>query len=457
VTVKVSLSPDTLAMRPGERADVEVTVQNAGSAVEHFAPSIVGLPDEVCRFEPSVVKLRPGESGTIRAHVALPDRSSLVDGVYTLGVLVRSPYQGSITRCEELRVDVLPVPGLSMTAHPEVAVGGGRAAYALSVTNEGNTALAVSLHASEPEAAVGFAFRPRSIEVPAGATASATVAVDARRPWTGQEHRRPITLRAVGGPDLEAQQVVTFIQRPRVRGGLMRLVGMATGVSVLAGASIGAALLTRARQEATHPTGNASAAVTPGAPSAAPSAPVPSVPPSAAASLPPSPSGPVVAGTTIVDFTKLPGGGAPGDRIIPADLYSDAGGITLETVLDNAPAACQDATALALRTVKTVSFLTSARPAGVDLCNVMPIRMTLKSPARSVTLTYVGTGKQYALSVEFADGTTKKVGGTAASGVAAPLTVKASGSPIASLVFGHTNTDPNTKEPTKVRKLVYQT
>src|SRR2546421_92970 len=104
---RVSVAPDRVSLRPGESTSVDVTIQNTSQAIEHYGPTVVGLPrDDLFDCEPSVVKLRPGESGTVQVNISVPERPAPDAGLYTLGVLVRSPYQRQVSRCEELRMDV---------------------------------------------------------------------------------------------------------------------------------------------------------------------------------------------------------------------------------------------------------------------------------------------------------------------------------------------------------------
>ena len=159
---KVTVAPDRVTVRPGESVGVEVTIQNTSQAIEHYGAAVVGLPgDNLFDCEPSVVKLRPGESGTVQVTMNIPEKPAPDAGLYTLGILVRSPYQRNVSRCEELRMDLQPAPALTIEAQPEVIVGGPDATYTLRVANEGNTIVVVTLTGSDQERKVGFAFRPQ--------------------------------------------------------------------------------------------------------------------------------------------------------------------------------------------------------------------------------------------------------------------------------------------------------
>src|SRR5207248_8087881 len=137
----------------------------------------------------------------------------------------------------------------------------------------------VSLTGTDQERKVSFAFRPRSVQIAPNSTAPATVTVKARAPWTGQEVRRTLTVKASAPPDLAAERNITFVQRPRVPGGPMKVAGIAAAVLVLAGATIGAALVNKAHDKPNQP--NVAISVPP-PPSGMSLAPVPGGPSAAA-------------------------------------------------------------------------------------------------------------------------------------------------------------------------------
>ncbi len=437
---KVMVAPDRVTVRPGESVGVEVTIQNTSQAVEHYGPTIVGLPrDDLFGCEPSVVKLRPGESGTVQVSINIPERPAPDAGLYTLGVLVRSPYQRQVSRCEELRMDVQPAPALTVEAQPEVVAGGPDASYTLRVANEGNTVVAVTLSGSDAERKVGFSFRPRAVQIAPNSSAPASVTVRARAPWSGQEARRTLTIRASATPDLAAERTVTFVQKPRIPGGPMRVVGVAAAVAVLAGATIAGALMSKARQAANPaPAANqpAQVALPPVAPgvSTAPAGKTnPATPPPAATTAAgggkPAASGPVTPGkTAVADFTVLPDGQPAGNRFIPGDFYAASG-------------------------VKLSSVSSTTNVAG---CNILPVKMVFAAPATSVRLVYVPNGTPYKMRVELADGSLLDVTATAPAGALATMPYDAPPkSPVVSVAFGHAGTDPNDKNPTAIKRVAF--
>jgi len=464
-SLKVQLAPDRLMLRPGDSGDVEVTITNTSQAVEHYGTTVVGLPrDEYTKAEPDVVKLRPGESGQVQVRINLPDKSGPMAGQYTLGVLVRSPYQREISRCEELRLDLQPAPELTLDADPEVGVGGPSATYALRVGNGGNTPLAVTLTGSDQEGRVSFGFRPRTVQVAPGGVAHAELTVRGAVPWTGQEVRRNLRVRASAGPDLAAERMLSFVQKVRIRGGAMRAGALMAGLAVVAGTTLGGGALVARSVAGIHipgfpppqPPPPPPAATTPavGGTSAPPGASTgPSantVPQKGSTSGPPVPGKP-----STVDFTRLPTGEITQDQWIPPDFYKDRG-VTLGALTDRGPLECQTAGTVALRTTAEFGggFLTSAARTHLDRCQAQPVQLTFAKPMKSVQLTFAGRGPKYQMTPTLADGKTgTPIVDISKPGVASLLTYE--GPPIIAITFWHANPDPGADEPTIIKRVTF--
>jgi hypothetical protein len=462
---KVTVAPERVTVRPGETTTVEVVIQNTSRAVEHYTTSVVGLPrDDLYACDPPTVKLRPGESGTVSVSLSMPERPAPDAGLYTLGVLVQAPYQRRVSRCEELRLDVQPAPGISVESQPEVATGGGTATYALRLANDGNTGLDISLAGTDPQGQVRFYFRPRSVRVAPNATAPAQLTVQAAAPWTGQEQRRTLTIRATAGTDLSAEKTVTFVQRPRIPGGPLRFVGIALAVGVLATATLAGALMRNAADA--KPGGGAAQGQQPppaGPPVVVPGGPGPTTPAAPASSAPgngnasaPAPFPPGAA--MVIDFSQPPDGRPPGNRPVSGDLWTNFK-VKITVNLEHAPPACPDV-GLALRTLPDLgAFLSTARESRTDACNQLPIRVAFAAPARRVQLSYISyKGGGYQMLLRQRDGQLKAVQKTPPKQVVDTMDVTGEADPntwITQIEFGHLSTDPNATDPTFIKGLIF--
>lgn len=478
--VKVTVAPERIGVRPGESAEVEVTIQNGTAVVEHFGAAVVGLPrDDYFQCEPDVVKLRPRETGTVKVRITVPERGGMPAGPYTLGVLVRSPYQREVSRCEELPMDVAPAPELTMSVQPEVVLGGRVGHYTVTLGNEGNTPLGVTLSGKDQESRVGFEFEPRQLLLEPGMAGGAQVTVRAHAPMTGQEVRRALTVRADTG-ELNVDRPATFVQRPRIAGGLMRVAGIATGIAVMAGAALGGALIIRGnkaaegsqaatvqqqagqQQQQGAPGGQSQGQQQPSGSSAAPS----SAAPSQQTVTPSGPVDPAAAqGGLLLDFATPPDGQPAGNRLIDGTQFADKG-VTIAADTQLAPDACKTANGLALRTIANFgSFLTSADPATAERCNTNPIRFTFSQPVGVIRVNFTGAHIQnraavadpklgYTLTVQLSDGSVQAANGTVQAGFIA-FAAPAGGATVQSVVFSHSNPDPAAKDLTMIKSIAF--
>ncbi|SMC54297.1 COG1470 family protein [Kibdelosporangium aridum] len=470
IAMKVTVSPERISLGPGETADVELTVQNASQVVEHFAAHVVGLPsNDLFRCEPDVVKLRPKEVGTLRMQISVPERGGMIAGPYILGLVVKSPYSQEVSRCEELPLDVRPAPALTMNVQPEVANGGKIGNYVINLANEGNMPMAVTLSGTDPENRVGFKFAPRELRLEPGMVAGSQVTVNSDQPLTGSEKHRSATLRAHAGETV-VEKPVSFVQRPKIRGGWMKFGALAAGLAVLGGATVGGALLLRdikadnaaataaqvqpqAQQQVPQPPQqqNPPAQTQPPAPPNASSA-APQPPPSQPATAPPAQSGApqAVPVTDNIDFEQdLSGQAVTRDGPIAANHYADKG-LNLVALPDRGPIQCKNATQVALRVNRANPnstnpvagagvYVTSGIPTEIRECNIVPIRMQFDRALTAVNVYFTGLpGTRYTATMNFLDGTSQAVQGTATKigeRVAIPFQVPQGKQPIKDVIF----------------------
>ncbi|MCE7011218.1 hypothetical protein LWC34_51690 [Kibdelosporangium philippinense] len=482
IAMKVTVSPERISLGPGETADVELTVQNASQVVEHFSAHVVGLPsNDLFRCEPDVVKLRPKEVGTLRMQISVPERGGMIAGPYILGLVVKSPYSQEVSRCEELPLDVRPAPVLTMNVQPEVANGGKVGNYVINLANEGNMPMAVTLSGTDPENRVGFKFAPRELRLEPGMVAGSQVTVNSDQPLTGSEKHRSATLRANAGETV-VEKPVSFVQRPKIRGGWMKFGALAAGVAVLGGATVGGALLLRdiktqnaaatsplppqvqqqvpqpQQQNAPQPT---QPAPPPNASSGAPqpSQPVP----------PPSQSGAPTAVAVIdnIDFSMgIDGQPVQSPRLIDNTHYLERG-LTLSNAMERAPVVCKSATHQGLRIARPGTglelagagvFLTSSLPTDIRECNVVPIRFQFNKPLSAFNVYFTGVqGAKYAAIATYQDGTRKTFEAVATKmGEEVPIGIKVEPGqpPIQMVEFGYSPSVQPTKDTLTIVKRV---
>jgi hypothetical protein len=234
-----------IEVSPGGTATVQVRAVNAGDIVDDFEVSVIGAD-------------HPGITGTVERASLLPNREQTLPisirvggnggappaGTSVVGIRVSSLSNPSVVRVEELRVTVAASAGASMSVEPELVKGGASARLNVVVANVGNVPLDVALRGHDPEGVVDFRFTPRSLSLPPGSRAGAAALVSAPRPFSGLDHRRLLTVHADGAP-VPLACSATFVQRPRLSQGAVRVLGAALALAVVAGSLVAVFLANR--------------------------------------------------------------------------------------------------------------------------------------------------------------------------------------------------------------------
>jgi len=243
----VDLSTAGIRLKPGGMADVVVTIRNVSPIVQHYEARVIGLPSEdLWSRDVETVKLRPGESGTITVKITLPQDTQVLGGTYVLGVLVRSPYQpNDVSRAEELTLVVETVAGITMSAFPEIIQGRNDGFFSVTVANTGNTAVSLDLVATDDQGKASFFLNPPGVALPARGTQPVQVQIRSRGPFSGNERRSAVTVRAMAGGEQRGETRVTFVQQPRVASAVLRVLGIVLAVAVVAASIIVGGILGR--------------------------------------------------------------------------------------------------------------------------------------------------------------------------------------------------------------------
>ncbi|GAA2218909.1 hypothetical protein ACFY2R_07475 [Micromonospora olivasterospora] len=223
--VSANLASTSVSVVPGGEIDVPVTVRNAGDTVEAYQIEVLGVPDEWATVEPASLTLYPAGSGTVVVTFR-PPRSARVDaGDRRFGLrVVPSEYPDSAL-VEEGVLTVEPFFALAAQVQP-LSRGGLRGArYRIDTDNLGNVTEPVSFAATEGTDQVTFALPAEPVEVPNGTRAETRLRVRARRLlWWGEPKEYPFTVEARPSDGRARALDATFIQRPVISAGLLKLI-----------------------------------------------------------------------------------------------------------------------------------------------------------------------------------------------------------------------------------------
>lgn len=213
--VRAVLEPTAVEVAPGGDAEtLQVQVYNLSPIVDAYRIWAPEAPDWLTASEQEV-RLLPGSNDRTAITLRIAGGRLVPAGVSTLVIRVQSVAHPEITVDQpvELTVPGVEVP-LILRLEPSVVRVRDDAAGELQAVIDngiGNQARRVALSGRDPEGVVRFTFTPDVLDVPAGATAAATVRLTAPTPDAGQTATRQLTIAAVDGEE-QVTATATLLQ-----------------------------------------------------------------------------------------------------------------------------------------------------------------------------------------------------------------------------------------------------
>ncbi len=216
--MRVELQTPSIEARPRESAQASLRVQNTSGVIDEITVRAVGLDPSSVRCEPAALPLFPGADGVIDLTITLPVSYPAGDHVVTLELA--STADPALVEQVDLQMQVAPHDDVSMSVRPRTITGGTRAEVAVVCRNDGNVPRELTLVASDAEHAVRHEFDPPFLHLRPGEEAISLLRLEGRRPFSGQNANRRVTVTAVL-PDRQLTAALTFSQRPRIRRALV--------------------------------------------------------------------------------------------------------------------------------------------------------------------------------------------------------------------------------------------
>src|SRR5690242_813635 len=131
-SVRLSVTPDEVQARPGDRATIVLTVKNASTALDRFRIAVSGVPAAWCAIEPDVLSLFPDASAEVRLVLMPPVGMATAAGTYPLTITATSEQNPRVQTSVLATLLVARSGGLRLTVSPTGA-SGKQATYYLAV------------------------------------------------------------------------------------------------------------------------------------------------------------------------------------------------------------------------------------------------------------------------------------------------------------------------------------
>lgn len=199
--LSVTMEPAQLAVRPGQAVDATLRILNRQQQVDHFTPSVEGIPDAWVTRPAQMLRLAPGDAGamTLRFHPPLAPTSSA--GAHPFAVRVASQANPHLAAEARGMLQIEAFHDIKAVLSPTVLSSPGQGL--LRVANQGNSPEQITLTASDPAEALDIAPNPAQFALQAGQQAEVPIPVrtKARRPLIGnvQTHTFVVNAATPGG------------------------------------------------------------------------------------------------------------------------------------------------------------------------------------------------------------------------------------------------------------------
>lgn len=229
--MRLEVAPAEVPVVPGQSSIVVAQVFNTDDVINAYAVRVFGVDPAWVRFDDERLSLFPGAIGTITVLIDVP--ISYPAGELRVGIEV-TPLVDPDRR--QVGESILVVPAhrkATIALDPMTQAGGRRALFNVTLANEGNAPLSLTLGCTDPEDKVRVAFTPQTVVLEPKQQVIVPARATGKRPILGNPAPRMLSFTA-SGADNPLETFGSFIQRPLLGRGLMSLFGLLFAVSIFA-------------------------------------------------------------------------------------------------------------------------------------------------------------------------------------------------------------------------------
>lgn len=202
----MELKPSALAVDPGHLGSMKVHLTNTGPEACDVAVQVPTRERDWSWVHPESCPVAPGEEVVVAVFFKPACGPHPVAGPHTVDIVVRT--SGDATAVQgKGTVDVGSFVDAVGTLDPMVAYDPMAVSYAFNLENCGNVPVSAALSTDDPSGALEVSVQPTSLSAEPGQTATATVAVRARKKLKRGEHtyRVCVLARVEGASDLRIE------------------------------------------------------------------------------------------------------------------------------------------------------------------------------------------------------------------------------------------------------------
>jgi len=166
--IRVVLSAASVELRPGEKTELTLSIQNFAEIVDRYKISVEGGEPSWFTLSRSELSLFPKDQDQVRLIVQLPAGAEARAGRYDVRIQVTSQENPAERTTVPLDLVVAGQTTLELALHPQQQSGISEGIFTLQVNNPGNRDLTIQLLATDPEEGCLYVFNPPQFVLPAG-------------------------------------------------------------------------------------------------------------------------------------------------------------------------------------------------------------------------------------------------------------------------------------------------
>lgn len=211
--LEVTLTPPYLELEAGHRADVQITLANQGTLVDHYHLSVTGISADWVVMGSNDLQLLPGSQAFLLLTIAPPHNSSATAGEHSYQVLVEPMANPEMAVTTTGQINLKPFHNLIMALQPERLRNRGNCQVLLE--NQGNQAITCAISGRDEGQELSYKPPADPITLPPGEQAQADLQVAAlKRGFIGTPHFVQFEVQAVDPAGVNESRIGQLEIRP---------------------------------------------------------------------------------------------------------------------------------------------------------------------------------------------------------------------------------------------------
>lgn len=211
--LEVTLTPPYLEIEAGQRADVQITLSNQGTLVDHYHLSVTGISADWVLMGSNDLQLLPGSQAFLLLTIAPPHNSSATAGEHDYQVTVQPMANPELSVSTTGKINIRPFYNLLMELQPTRIRNRGNSQLLLE--NQGNQAIRCTVTGRDEGQELTYKLPTDPIELPPGQqTATDLQVAPLKRAFIGNPHFVQFELQAVDPAGVNESRIGQLEIRP---------------------------------------------------------------------------------------------------------------------------------------------------------------------------------------------------------------------------------------------------